>query len=203
MAPRLDIITSLIAQQVGVVSCAVTMMGRPIDGSDEVAADLEDWQFVLADGPAIASSRSCRPVEYDDPEAIAYGCGLFAGHLADAGIGSVAAFPLMLGVTCIGTITLYSRAHRLGPSQRECAVRWAQQLVAFICDDPVRWTHHRSRVARDFDLATGFVMAAGRMESAAAASLIRARAFLDATSLRTLCAEIVAGSLRVDRDSLT
>jgi hypothetical protein len=194
----LDSLTVLIAQHVGVDSCAITLLGYPIDGSDQTAADLEDWQFVLSDGPAIAAYESQRPVEYCNPDTILDRCPLLAGHLVGAGMSSVAAFPIMFATTCVGTITLYSTSERLRGRQRRCAAGWARHVGLTVGAQPETWANRRSRVAPDFHVATGLVVAACNIAAPEAAAMIRARAFASGTPLRTLCHQIVHEDLVLD-----
>jgi hypothetical protein len=198
MALRLDTLTMLIAEHVGVDSCAITLMGYPVDGSDQTAADLEDWQFVLSDGPSIAAYESCLPVEYSDFDTIVSNCPLLAGHLVGAGMFSVAAFPIMFATTCIGTITLYSSTKGLRRRQRRCAERWARHVSVSVGTHPDTWANRRSRVAPDFHVATGRVMATCNLAAPEAGALIQARAFACGTPLRTLCHQIVHEDLLLE-----
>jgi GAF domain len=191
MATGPDTFTVLIAAHVGVESCAITLMGYPVDGSDETAAELEDWQFVLSDGPAIVAFASRLPVEYPDSDTILDRCPLLAGHLAQAGVLSVASFPIMFATTCVGTITLYSGAERLRRRQRHCAEQWARHVSVAIGAQPDTWANRRSRVAPDFHVATGLVMASCNVAASDAGAMIQARAFVDGTPLRKLCHQIV------------
>ena len=192
MSIQLDSTTAtLIAEHTGADSCGITLMGRPVSGSNRMAADLEDWQFVVAEGPAVASYRSARSVEYGDCESIVALGGRIAEYLIAAGIMAVAAFPLMVGTRCLGTITLYSMTPWPRDDQRRCAEGWAQQLADSIAADPHTWTEHRLVAAPDFDIATGRVMVSSSVDATTAAVLIRARAFAESVSLHALCQRIV------------
>jgi GAF domain-containing protein len=198
MSPPIDTTAGLIVEQTGVHSCAITLLGRPVQGSDRTAADLEDWQFVLADGPAVAASNSAAPVEYPDVDTILDHCPRLGPHLTEAGVGSVAAFPIMLGSRCVGTITLYSTTQPLRQHQRRCAERWARQLSEAIEVDPDAWADTRVAVTPDFDIAVGRVMVSSHVDPTAAELVIRAHSFATAVSLRDLCHRIVHDDLSLE-----
>jgi len=192
----LDTISVAVAEQVGVECCAITLMGRPVDGSDALAADLEDWQFVLAEGPAVACYRSLRPVEHPDVRSIVEHFPLLAEHLIRAGIRSTAAFPILHGSQCVGTITFYSKEpRRLRKHQRRVAGRWARDVARSVDNDVETWATRRYRVTADFDVATGCVIASSEVDAVTAATIIRAHAYADATSLRAVCRSIVHDGL--------
>ena len=191
-------LTHLIAEEVGVDSCAIAMRGRPIDGSGQAAADLEDWQFVLGEGPAVNAYASRRPEEFADRGSIIERSPLLAEHLLAAGITSVAAFPINPRSGCLGTVTLYSHHGGLTRDQAGRAEGWAQQLGQFISADPDAWANHRSRVTPDFNVAVGYVIASCAVDAATASALIRARAFAQARPLRELCNDIVHHAYRLD-----
>jgi hypothetical protein len=173
----------------------MALLGRPVDGSDQAAADLEDWQFVLSEGPAVACYRSKRPVEFAG-DGIFEQCPLLAEHLVDAGIGSLAAVPIACGNDVVGTISLYSAPPlRLQPPQWRTAATWAELVARSITSDTDLWAERRQRVTACFDLAIGCVVTDSNVDHRAAEAMIRAHAFSHDTPLRTICADIMSGAL--------
>jgi len=176
-------------------------MGRPVDGSDRIAADLEDWQFVLDEGPAPTCYRTHQFVEHPNVDSIVENCPLLAEHVISAGIRSIATFPILHESQCIGTITLYSKAPwPLRRHQRQSATRWAHRVARSVGGDVETWATRRHHVTADFDIATGFVIASSDVDAATAATMIRAHAFADATPLRSLCQSIVHEGLVLDQN---
>jgi hypothetical protein len=188
MVSGLDRISVAVAAQVGVQCCAIALMGRPVDGSDTIAADLEDWQFVLDEGPAIVCYRTHHFVEHPNVDSIVEHCPLLAEHLITAGIRSIATLPVLQESQCLGTITLYSKTPcPLRRHQRQRATRWAHRVARSVGSDVETWATRRHHVTADFDVATGCVIASSDVDATTAATMIRAHAYADQQFVRALC----------------
>jgi GAF domain-containing protein len=191
-------ISGQIAAGLRVESCAISLCGRPVDGSDPVAADLEDWQFVLGEGPSFTAFRTGQRVEYPNPAALAAEYLGLADHMYAAGIASVASFPIAIENKVLGAITIYqSSPRRLRSWQRRRAERSTRTVAAAIRSDVIGWAARRRLVTSEFELATGYLIANSALNADEAAIVIRARAYASGTPLREACRRILDGDQSV------
>jgi GAF domain-containing protein len=78
--------------------------------SDEFAAQIENVQFSLGEGPCFEAFSTRRPVLVPDlPQASAGEWPVFATAIAELPIGAIFAFPLQAGAIGIGAVDLYRR----------------------------------------------------------------------------------------------
>lgn len=78
--------------------------------SDEIAAQIEDVQFSLGEGPCFEAFATRRPVLVPDlPQASIAAWPVFATAVRDLPIGAIFAFPLQAGAIGIGAVDLYRR----------------------------------------------------------------------------------------------
>jgi hypothetical protein len=189
-----DNISRQIAAALRVESCAISLHGRPVDASDEVAATLEDWQFVLGEGPSHTAFRTGQPVEYPNPTALTAEYLQLTDHMHAAGIASVASFPIAIANQPLGAITIYQATpRRLRSWQRRGAQRATRTVAAAIQSDPTGWATRRQLVTADFDLATGYLIAITALNADQASAIIRAHAYATGTPRREACRQILQG----------
>jgi hypothetical protein len=82
--------------------------GVVLGATDGPAAQLEELQFTLGEGPCVEASRTGRPVL--QPDLAATGPARwprFVAALADLGVCAIFAFPLRVGAIRIGVLDLY------------------------------------------------------------------------------------------------
>ncbi|MFJ8962346.1 GAF and ANTAR domain-containing protein [Lentzea sp. NPDC102401] len=78
--------------------------------SDEIAAQIEDVQFSLGEGPCFEAFATRRPVLVPDlAKASVVEWPVFATAIATLPIGAIFAFPLQAGAIGIGAVDLYRR----------------------------------------------------------------------------------------------
>ncbi|MCW2607960.1 MAG: hypothetical protein JWO60_2653 [Frankiales bacterium] len=98
--------------------------------TDDVAARLEEAQFVLGEGPCVDASSGRTPVLLDDLLDLAPGTHArwpgFLHAAADVGVRALFAFPLRLGTVAFGALDLY----RLRPGPLDADQLRAALLVA-------------------------------------------------------------------------
>ncbi len=191
--------------------------------SDLAFQPIEDLQFVLGVGPSLDAFRARRPVVEADlsEDASLRWPGL--AHLAlDAGVRSIAAFPLRIGAARIGALTVYdSRPRALEGDRLDAALALAavvaRTLVALQVtdadDDLVprlsRGTSVGGAVSpgefpsgeidhAEVHQASGMVSVQLGIDVGDALARLRARAFLDGTTVRAVAADVVARRLRFD-----
>lgn len=108
-------------QMMGVTCCGVRVQARgghvTAHASDGRARAVEDLQHTLGEGPGVAASDSGAGVFVHDLEDLAdsgYGrWPTFAKDAVDLGVRAAFAFPLLLGTSSVGALSLY----RTGPGE--------------------------------------------------------------------------------------
>jgi hypothetical protein len=166
----------------------VSLAGQPTHASTPIAHVLEQTQYVLGEGPMLDAYRTRLPVEV-----VGIPPGDSAGWLqldfAARGIGTVLAFPLMVGHTCLGAMTLYRRrAIDLDFEQRALVLVVADQAAVGIGSLIVssRLTPLRHPALGGLDelrQAIGIVMGQLRVSAEEASARLRAHAYQSARSL--------------------
>ncbi|MDQ6785144.1 MAG: GAF domain-containing protein [Actinomycetota bacterium] len=78
--------------------------------SDEVAAEIEDLQYTLGEGPCVDAYHHDRPVlEPDLADPVAARWPGFTPDALGAGVGAIFGFPLGVGAVRLGAVNLYRR----------------------------------------------------------------------------------------------
>ncbi|MEU3647358.1 GAF and ANTAR domain-containing protein [Lentzea sp. NPDC034063] len=115
---KLDTLARVIRACVDVLpvdGASISVMSGPREretlyASDEIAAQIEDVQFSLGEGPCFEAFSTRRPVLVPDlPQASAVEWPMFATAIAALPIGAIFAFPLQAGAIGIGAVDLYRR----------------------------------------------------------------------------------------------
>jgi hypothetical protein len=103
---------------VGVDGAGVSLISgdshRAIAASDKTAAEVEDLQTALGEGPCFDAVHECRPVIASDlaAEDIRRRWPQFSVHAMSAGVRSVFGFPLTVDGKPVGALDLYSSTRR-------------------------------------------------------------------------------------------
>jgi hypothetical protein len=89
------------------LSLVVGDSASPIGGSDHLARDLDEQQFLVGDGPTVSCVRSDSPVLIDDVRTCLLERPGFATAAIDHGVLAAFAFPLRIGAARVGVLTGY------------------------------------------------------------------------------------------------
>ncbi len=124
---------------VGVEGAGLTVVVTPtvretLSATDAVAADLEELQLTLGQGPCLDTFTNGGPVLADDLRSSEFFARwpLFAPAALDAGALAVFALPLHIGAISLGVLDLY-RASRAGWTCRRWPTRWHSPTSPACC----------------------------------------------------------------------
>ena len=178
-----------------------------IGSSGPLAAQMEDLQFELGEGPGLDASRANSAVVHPDLRATAMARwpGFGPAALA-AGVRAVFALPLQVGAIRLGSLGLYrSSPGRLDDDETASAQAYAEAAVVLLLrlqaqtpqgplppelDAPLTY---RAEVHQ----ATGFLSVQASIGLAEALLLLRAHAFADELPLLQIARDVLAGRLRI------
>jgi hypothetical protein len=203
---------------VGVDGAAVTVMAssavrETVHATDQTAADLEDWQLTLGQGPGVDAFTNGGPVlapDLDSPRDTDR-WPVFAPQALTSGTRALFALPLQVGAIRLGVLELYRASP--GPlSQEELAdaLVFADAAgmvlldspaiappdateMAWLTDDP---TAHQAQVHQ----ATGMVLAQLGVSAETAFARLRAHAYAYARPLGDVARDVVERRLRFEPD---
>jgi hypothetical protein len=179
-----------------------------IASSGPLAAQLEDLQFELGEGPSLDASRANSPVVHPDLTASAVMPWLGFGPAALAvGVRAVFALPLQVGAIQLGALCLYrATPGRWDNEGTATALAYADAAVAVLLllqaqtqpgpalhpelDEPLKY---RAEVHQ----ATGFLSVQASVGLAEALLLLRANAFASSRPLLQIARDVLAGRLRI------
>jgi GAF domain len=196
----------------GVDGAWLSVMSDParrslVHATDQRAAELDELQFTLGEGPGTDAFRLGSTVLATDLEAVAWRVRWPGFTLALAGVAAVFAFPLVMGAIRVGVLGLYRKTP--GPLDLD------ELADVLVCADtalllllnsragidrggdgraPGGWSDEHAQVYQ----ATGMVSAQRGVELEAALALLRAHAFANDLTLNEVAAAVVARRLRLD-----
>ena len=195
----------------GVSSCGVTMRtdgGQSVTAhaSDARAAAVEDLQHTLGEGPGVAASDSGAAILVPDLADLRNSVNerwpTFAKETVEIGVHAAFAFPLLLGTSTVGALSLY-REESGGLSPDGVVQGWVSaEAVAMALADPVD-------IAPDtLDLldvmrvhqAAGMVTVQLGVPIAQALMRMRSTAFAEGLSVDELAEAIVARRRRLSKE---
>ncbi len=182
--------------------------GGVVATSSELAAQVEEWQFSLGEGPCKQAFRSGQPIMVGD--VVSDGSGqvarwpVFADVIGKAGIRAIFAFPLQVAGATVGVLDVFrDRVGSLSAEQAGVASAFADLAVTLLpaalsadadddSDDPVyRFEVHQ---------ATGMVSVQMDVSSQEALVRLRGRAFADGRTVSELAADVVARRVRFHKE---
>jgi hypothetical protein len=165
----------------------------------EAAAELEELQFVLGEGPTPDTSLNAKPVLVPDLSSAGGRWVQFASAAERRGVRGVYAFPLQLGGVRLGVCTFYLRAVETPDSHRLAAllnhVDAARELLLGSLDgdgrsrSPVEALPLRTEVYQ----AQGMLMVALSISLADALVRLRAMAYAEDIDVNVLATQLVSG----------
>jgi GAF domain/ANTAR domain len=198
-----------------VTGAAVSMMTDAdhrvmVWATDEIAADLEELQFSLGEGPCVEGFTARRPVLVADLTQVSDArWPMFAAAASRTPARAVYIFPLIIGAIGVGILGLY----RVDPG----SLRAHELAGALLAADAVLWAllNHRSERFSDglsgpggstgwrldhakVHQATGMIMVQSGVSAETALARLRAFAFVQERPIEEVACEVVARRLRFD-----
>jgi hypothetical protein len=179
--------------------------------TDEVAAQIEEAQFTLGEGPCVDASSARSPVLIDDLTDRTHGVQDrwpgFLDHAAAAGVRAVFALPLRIGAVGFGAIDLYRLAPGpLGPGQLRAALLTADAtallLLDLATDSAALPAHDEGRSAFRFRVhgAAGMVKVQLGTTIEQALAHLRAVAFAEGRAVDDVAVDVIEGRLRFPQE---
>lgn len=179
--------------------------------SDDIAAQIEELQFVLGEGPCMDAFVDGGPVfiaDLDDPdEGVAHRWPGFVQGAADLGVRAVYAVPLRIGAICLGVMDLYRREPgMLTKEQLEAALLVADAAALSMLhlapgapsfDDTVDPSWSRMQVHQ----ATGMVKVQAGVAIEDALLLLRAHAYTESQPIGDVADDVIFGRLRFPKEA--
>lgn len=206
-------ICDLCVAKLGITGAGISMVtevgnGGVVCATDDVAAQIEDLQFALGEGPCVDAVHSGAPVlvpDLDVPEDIAVErWPAFMKGAGVVGVRAVFAFPLRIGAINVGALDLYRhRSGELSGGQLRAALMAADAAAlallrtdtgsdgAFADDIEARFTYQLQ-----VHQATGMVQVQLGVTSEEAFLMLRARAFALGRPLVEVATDVVGRRLR-------
>jgi hypothetical protein len=170
-----------------------------ICASDETAAQIDELQFDLGEGPRFEALHSGLSVLGAAPDR----WPIFAAALDRLGVGTVFAFPMFLGAVTVGVVDLYSRGGaELGSHDVKTAARLTRQatrgavqeaLHSAVDDTPDAPATPAMR--REVHQATGIVLVQLDTTATEAFLRLRAHAFATGRAVQAVARDVVSGTL--------
>jgi hypothetical protein len=180
-------------------------------GSDAVAEQLEELQFVVGEGPCIDALSSGRPVFVPDlTDGATRRWPAYAPAAYDGGVRAVFAFPLQVGAAQLGIMDVFrGRPGPLTADEVGQALTFAEIAVTTLLDGqddaypgaPAAGLDEAIDGRAVLFQAQGMVMVQLGVSLAAALTRIRAYAFAHDRPLGEVARDIVARRLVLDRDA--
>lgn len=183
--------------------------------SDEVAAELEQLQFSLGEGPGVDAFSSGRPVLVPDLKLTSDPrWPIYAAAAARTSARAAYAFPLQIGAIAIGVLDLYRVDKGLLEGEQLAGALMAADAALWsllglragigVDDaqaDGARWLTQGRRTHRSVHQATGMIMVQAETDAEAALATLRAFSFVNARLIDDVAADVVARRLRFDEES--
>jgi GAF domain-containing protein len=187
------------------LSCGITLQpdGRPLTvaSSDGLAAQVDELQYGLDQGPCLSALRTGRVVRIDDLAADARWSGYAVRALAH-GVRSSLSLPMAAQGRPVGAFNLYSREPGFfGDTQTRQAERFAENaagavaIAARLAAHAVMTEQLRASLASRaaIDQATGIIMAEQRCTAEEAFAILRTASQNRNLKLRQVAEDIVRG----------
>ncbi|MET9631991.1 GAF and ANTAR domain-containing protein [Lentzea sp. NPDC006480] len=209
---KLDTLARVIRACVDVLpvdGASISVMSGPREretlyASDEIAAQIEDVQFSLGEGPCFEAFATRRPVLVPDlPQASVLAWPVFATAVHDLPIGAIFAFPLQAGAIGIGAVDLYRRRPGwLSGAELSVALEVIDIVGAVLLglllgevDDTDGLRGVLSPGREQVHQATGMLIAALSITAEEALARLRGHAFVMGRSLDEVAKDIVSRRL--------
>jgi ANTAR domain len=205
---------------VGVDGAGVTVMASPtaretMHATDGIAADLEELQLTLGEGPCMDTFTDGGPalaVDLRAPELLAR-WPAFTPAAIGAGAGAVFALPLQVGAIRLGALDLYRRQPgALNPHELADALAFAEAAGMLLIDAAagaqpdtaeLAWQRHDPTANQAVvHQATGMILVQLGVSAEAAFARLRAYAYANDRRLGDVARDVVDRRLRFNPDPL-
>jgi len=199
------------ARLLPVTGSAVSTVGEllgseTLAASDPLAAEIDELQFDLGEGPSWDAARGSHPVLTGDLRGAIALWPVFAPAAASRGVRSIFAFPLAIGPLRFGAVDLYSTSSlELGAADRDVASllagtvgrRVLHRALAAIASPEEATTSPFSR--RIVQQATGMVLAQLDISAEDAKLVIQGHAYANGQTMMEVAERLVERRLRFTR----
>jgi ANTAR domain/GAF domain len=185
-------------------SICVTMGDRrqsTISASDQLAADIDELQYVLGEGPHWDALRDGKAVSAPNIRTSAgTGWPVLSAALIDLHIGALFAFPLRMGAVTVGVADLYrltpgdldEREHVAATSlARATAPRALQIATAMARDDEPERQGLAVELRREVHQATGMILVQLNVDATEAFLRLKAYSFSSGISIQDVANDVV------------
>jgi len=197
---------------VGVDGAAATILvdrsglGAPLPASNPTAAEIEELQFTLGEGPSLDAHQNGRPVaepDLENPQRVRW--PVLTAAALDAGAAAIFSFPVRVGGVRLGALRLHqSRSGRLSDTQHADAMAMADLVLRVVLAGQVgaapgelgRELESASDDRAEVHQAAGMVSAQLSASVADGLVRLRARAFGEGRPLAHVAGDIVARRIR-------
>jgi hypothetical protein len=177
-----------------------------IHASDVTVSRLEEIHFDLGEGPMFECLTTARPVLVPDVAAEDR-WPVFLSSTDDLRVAALFLFPLTLGVTCVGAVLCYrdtpgeltAAEIETGSALSRAISGPAFRKASFMADDEKVESESTIELWRQVHQATGMVLVQLDTTATDAFAQMRAHAFANGTSLRSVASEVVTRRLDFSR----
>lgn len=215
--PILEALCRAACDDLGVVAATVSLLpgigAHPVFAASSAAArTLDESQFSVGEGPARAAFEARRPVLVPDLAGTGARWPGWTPAARAEGVVGVYAFPLHVGASAFGVLSLYTDSARapLGQDDVLTGLVFGEVATEVLLDSTLPESGD-GRLGQELGAildthayvyqAQGMVMVELGVSLAEALALMRAHAWADGQDLTTLAGEIVAGRFMPPRDS--
>ena len=219
VSPRMERLCRNCVQAVSVDGGSIALVSSHgsrvgLGATDTMAAELEEIQMTLGEGPYLDAASSLSPVQvpnFADPAtSTAERWPFLAKEVARLDVCALFGFPVSLGNVPVGTVGLYRRSPGpLSAAQLEDTLTAVDDIAASLLDQDT-WTEVASRTPTEQDApvplgtgtplvhqAAGMAMIQLDVGIEEAMALLRATAFAEGKALVDLAREVVERRLRL------
>ncbi|TFC07258.1 ANTAR domain-containing protein [Cryobacterium mannosilyticum] len=188
-----------------ITGAAISTLGAPfgtetVCASDDRAAQIDEFQFDLGEGPCWEALTTRRPVLSADIRHTSGSWPIFARAIATTDVGGLFAFPMFIGSLNIGAVDLYStRPGSLSTSQIDDATVLVDLVARQVLrralparpevPDVIEEEGYSRRVVHQ---ATGMLLAQLDLPAADALLVLRGYAFSHGRTVRDVATDVVA-----------
>jgi hypothetical protein len=209
-SPSLTTVCRAATRLLRMSGASVVLMGEAtfpsVASAYGVSVMVQDLEFTLGEGPASDAYAEGRPVMVGDVAQFSNRWPLFTRAIADAGIRSLYALPLQLGVINLGVLVLYrDEPGELKGEELSAALLVAGLVTNQVLDmqagaisESLAWGLEVDDYRAVVHQATGMISAQLDCSMGEALVRLRGRAFANERPIDLVAAEVVTGDLRFD-----
>ncbi|MBO4254688.1 ANTAR domain-containing protein [Streptomyces griseorubiginosus] len=191
-----------VAEACGTSSAALTLVGADspdeltVAASDESARAAQELEFLLGEGPARDATVEVRPVMAAGPGLAVRWPG-YGPAVTELGIDEVAAVPLSLAGVCVGALAVFDPAPGFVGTDSFTEIAEALTRSMILSPDGDAGLYGAAELRAKVHQAAGMVSVQLECPVADALELIKARAFAEGVSARSVAERVLDGELRL------